>query len=144
MSSLVDTMKNGVPRTVLRSPAHALMSGRYCLLELTGRVSGRRYRVPVAYVEDGGALLVSTDSAWWRNLDGGRPFAVRLRGRRGTATAERLHGAAAEQALAALVTIPGYARAADVERIGGVVAATELARAARERVVLRITLGGAR
>ena len=60
--SLSDTLRNGVPRLLLRSPAHGLLSARYCLLEFRGRTSGAAYLVPVAYVVREGTLLMSTDS----------------------------------------------------------------------------------
>jgi deazaflavin-dependent oxidoreductase (nitroreductase family) len=72
-------------RVVLASPWHRLHSGDTLVLEVTGRESGRRYRLPVSYVEDEGALLVFVDEAeskrWWRNLRGGAPVRVRLQGR---------------------------------------------------------------
>jgi len=43
--SLSDTLRNGVPRLLLRSPAHGLLSARYCLLEFRGRTSGAAYLV---------------------------------------------------------------------------------------------------
>jgi hypothetical protein len=139
--SLSDTLRNGVPRLLLRSPAHGLLSARYCLLEFRGRTSGAAYLVPVAYVVREGTLLMSTDSRWWRNLVGGRAFSVRLRGRRVPAVAERVHGQPAEAALTALVGIRGYARAAGIERIDGVVSEAALRQAATDRTVLAVTLG---
>lgn len=140
MPTLTDTLKNGVPRAILRSPAHRLMSARYATLEFNGRTSGQPYAVPVAYVESGDTLLVSTDSRWWRNLVDGRHFAVRLRGDLRPATARRLEGAPAHAALEALVRIPGYARAAGLERVDGAVTQDALLRATRERCVLAISL----
>jgi deazaflavin-dependent oxidoreductase (nitroreductase family) len=70
---------------VLASPWHRRYSRTTLVLEVIGRRSGRRYRLPVSYVEDGGALLVFVDEAdakvWWRNLRGGAPVRVLLRGR---------------------------------------------------------------
>lgn len=72
-------------RAVLASPWHRRHSRNTLVLEVTGRRSGRRYRLPVSYVEDAGALLVFVDRAggklWWRNLRGGAPVRVLLRGR---------------------------------------------------------------
>jgi len=42
---------NRIPATVLRSPLHPMMSGKYLLLSFTGRKSGRRYTTPVAYLK---------------------------------------------------------------------------------------------
>ena len=66
-------------------PGIAVTASNTLVLEVTGRRSGRRYRLPVSYVEDAGALLVFVDQAggklWWRNLRGGAPVRVLLRGR---------------------------------------------------------------
>ena len=50
-------------RAVLASPWHRRHSHNTLVLEVTGRRSGRRYRLPVSYVEDAGALLVFVDEA---------------------------------------------------------------------------------
>ena len=39
--STVARLLNAVPMLVLHSPAHRLLSGRYAVLEFTGRRSGR-------------------------------------------------------------------------------------------------------
>lgn len=71
-------------RAILRSPWHRRHSHDTLALEVTGRRSGRRYRIAVSYVEDAGDLLVFVDEAaaklWWRNLRGGAPVRVLLRG----------------------------------------------------------------
>ncbi len=71
MASTAARFANTVPMLILRSPVHRLMSGRYAIIEFTGRKSGRRYATPIAYVRDGDRVLLSTDSPWWRNLKGG-------------------------------------------------------------------------
>jgi hypothetical protein len=51
-----------------------------------------RYTLPVGYLPDGNALLVvsqhSEQKRWWRNLRGGAPVVLHLRGRRVAAHAE--------------------------------------------------------
>jgi deazaflavin-dependent oxidoreductase (nitroreductase family) len=79
---------NNIPRAVLRSPLHGLMDGRFILLGFSGRKSGRAYRVPVAYVEHEGALLVGAGAPWVKNLADGRPITVWYRGRKREATPE--------------------------------------------------------
>jgi hypothetical protein len=77
-----------VLRTVLRSPAHRLVSHRLMLLSVTGRRSGTVYTFPVGYRRDGDRLTVISARNWWRNLrDGPVPVTVWLRGRRRDATA---------------------------------------------------------
>ena len=65
---------NPVVRTLLRSPAHRLLSGSLLLLDDTGRRSGRRYVLPVAYAAAGDDLVVvvgqPASKTWWRNFDG--------------------------------------------------------------------------
>lgn len=65
---------------LLRSPFHFLLSRTTLVLTVTGRHTGRRYTFPVRYLHDGDRLLVSTDSRWWRNLQGGAPVTLHLRG----------------------------------------------------------------
>lgn len=143
MGSRTSTLTNAVPLLILSGPGHRLMSRRYAVLHFTGRRTGRRYRVPVAYRWSDEAIVISTDSGWWVNLLGGRRFSVRLAGRRHTATARRITGTAAAQALADLVTIPGYSRAAGIRRERGQVTSAELNRAAAARYVLRLTFDDA-
>lgn len=142
MSRLTHILMNAVPRMVLASPAHHLMSGRYATLHFTGRRSGRNYHVPVAYRADTDTdgIVVSTDSAWWRNIGDGEAFTVTLRGRHRGATAQRLDRDASVDALRDLVTIPGYAKAADIPRIDGNVTDEALQQAADDRVVLTLTI----
>jgi deazaflavin-dependent oxidoreductase (nitroreductase family) len=71
---------NPVARFVLGTPLHALMSSRLMLLSFTGRKTGRSYTTPVSYVRDGNSLLVPGGGVWWKNLQGGPPARVRLRG----------------------------------------------------------------
>ena len=68
---------------LLRSPAHGLISRRVAVVEVTGRRSGRRLRVPVDYGRAGGHLEVASRPSrrWWRNLRGGAPVRVLLQGR---------------------------------------------------------------
>lgn len=72
---------NVVPKLVLRSPLHGLIDGDLMLLGFAGRASGRRYLVPVSYVEDEGALLIGTDRPWRKNIRTGDWLRVWLKGR---------------------------------------------------------------
>jgi hypothetical protein len=62
------------------------MSRNLMLLSYTGPKSGKRYTLPVAYVQQGDTVYVATDSRWGRSLRG-VPVELRLRGasRRGSA-----------------------------------------------------------
>ena len=67
---------------LLRSRLHGLLSGGLMLVTVTGRRSGRRYTTPVNYVRRDDVLTVFSRSerTWWRNLRGGAPVTVRLKG----------------------------------------------------------------
>lgn len=114
------------------------MSGRYAVIEFTGRRSGHTYRTPVAYVRDGSRVLLSTDSPWWRNLADRPGVRLRLRGREIAGYARVVSDeAAATEVLRQLVErVPGYARPAGLRVTGGRVPAEELTRA--------VTSGGRR
>ena len=68
-------------RRVLALPFPTPLSKRLMLVYLTGRRSGRSYRQPVSYVQDGGSLLTPGGGNWKLNLEPGRPERLRLDGR---------------------------------------------------------------
>jgi deazaflavin-dependent oxidoreductase (nitroreductase family) len=76
---------NALVRRILCSRWHAALSGALLLLTYTGRRTGRLRSIPVQYATDGEALVVLAGrparKRWWRNLSGGAPVTVRLRGR---------------------------------------------------------------
>ncbi|GIH14210.1 nitroreductase/quinone reductase family protein [Rugosimonospora africana] len=79
---------NSVVRVLLRSPLHRVLSRRLLIVTVTGRRTGRIYRLPVGYVEHDGTLLIGAGGAWRRNVRPGEPVSVRLRGRNRLADAE--------------------------------------------------------
>ena len=81
---------NKVPATILRSPLHGLMSNRFLLLSFAGRKSGRQYTTPVAYLSEGDAFLMTTDSPWWKNLRGGVPVTMWVEGHEYQGTADAI------------------------------------------------------
>jgi len=85
---------NPVVSAILRSPIHGMLSRRVMLLTVRGRRTGTWYTVPVGYVRQDGALDVLVGNrqakAWWRNLEGGAPVELVLRGRAVPARAEAL------------------------------------------------------
>jgi hypothetical protein len=78
------SLANLVPAAILCSPLHSLLSGKRLVLSFTGRRSGTCYSTPVNYLQRGRELLITTDSRWWHNLDGGAVTATRQRRRRGS------------------------------------------------------------
>ena len=80
---------NAVARWLLRSPLHRVLSGKVMLIEVTGRRTGRRYVVPIAYAERDGAVLMGVAKATWlRNLAPHRPVTLTVRGERRVAHPE--------------------------------------------------------
>jgi deazaflavin-dependent oxidoreductase (nitroreductase family) len=145
MPSAVDTAKNLFPRLILRSPLHVLMSGKYLIIEFTGRKSGKRYTTPVAYVREGDRVYVSTDSPWWRNMSGGAPVKLRLKGRtvEGNATAIPDPERSAEIIRMLVDAIPSYAKPAHLTVEDGRVSDAEVAKAVAEgRVAVEVDLKG--
>ncbi len=80
-------LMNPVVRLLLRSPLHGMVSKALMLLTFTGRKSGKRYTIPVAYVRQNDVVTVFTSHAWWKNLRDGAPVQVEIQHVRRTGTA---------------------------------------------------------
>jgi hypothetical protein len=78
---------NPAMMAVLRSPLHRPLSDNLMILIFDGRKSGKRYMIPVGFLEESNKLYVFSHSNWSKNFIGGAPVGVRLRGelRRGSA-----------------------------------------------------------
>jgi deazaflavin-dependent oxidoreductase (nitroreductase family) len=138
------SVRNRVPAAILSSPLHGLLSGKRLVLTFTGRRSGTRYATPVNYLQRGREVLITTDSSWCHNLDGGAPVELRLRGRRLRATAEavRDYDLVAEALTAVVRDHPPYGRWAHI-RVGadGTPDAADVrAEVSRGRVLIRVQL----
>jgi hypothetical protein len=72
---------NPVVRAVLRSPLHAAVDDALLIVHVTGRKSGRRYHIPVGYVDLDGSFVVVTQHTWRVNLRGGADIEVTHGGR---------------------------------------------------------------
>ncbi len=68
-------------KLVLRSPMHGMVSKTVLLITFTGRKSGKTYTTPVDYSQDGDQVYIFTHADWWKNLRGGAPVTLRIRGR---------------------------------------------------------------
>jgi hypothetical protein len=70
---------------ILRSPLHAVFSSRLALITVTGRRSGSEHTLPIMYKREGSTLTIPVmwpeRKLWWRNLRGGAPVRLRLRGK---------------------------------------------------------------
>lgn len=74
--------------TILRSPLHRVLSSQVLLLTFTGRKTGKRYTIPVGYTPEGDTLTLFSSKSWYKNLRGGSPVVVHLKGSRRTGLAE--------------------------------------------------------
>lgn len=74
-------LANPILKRVLRSP-RAKIGEMILLLTFTGRKSGKKFTTPIGYRRVGDKTLVLfTDSPWYKNLLGGAPVTVMLKGR---------------------------------------------------------------
>jgi F420H(2)-dependent quinone reductase len=76
------TALNPVVRVGLRSPLHRWLDDSVLMLHVIGRRTGRRYDIPVGFVDLGDRLVVVTQHRWRGNLRGGGDVEVTRFGRR--------------------------------------------------------------
>jgi hypothetical protein len=137
---------NVLVRLLLRSPLHGLLSGNTLTIGFTGVRSGNRYEVPVSYIQDGALIRCFTAGRWSRNLRGGAPVALRLRGREVTGTADVVADdrAAVAQGLGELLR--RVRRDRRLYKVGldanGALEVGDVQRAAQRNVMILITLSG--
>ncbi len=74
-------MLNVPMRVLLRLPFPTPLSGRLMLVSFTGCKTGKAYRQPVSYVQQGDTLLSPGGGKWKWNLRDGQPVRIWLRGR---------------------------------------------------------------
>jgi len=72
---------NRTMKLLLRSPLHGIISRYITVISFRGCKSGKRYSTPVSYSQQGRQVRIFTHAAWWRNLAGGAPVTLRIRGR---------------------------------------------------------------
>jgi hypothetical protein len=80
-STAIPPFVNKAMKFFLRSPAHGLISRNILVISFTGRRSRKTYSTPVSYSQQGDKVIIFTHAAWWKNLAGGKPVSLRLRGR---------------------------------------------------------------
>ena len=136
---------NSIMAWLLRSPFHGLLDKGLMLVTISGRKSGKKYSTPVNYLQDGNTLWVTSLRArtWWRNLKGGAPLSVYLAGMQRTARGDVIEDqqAVAESLAAYFQKAPQLARYFKVGiDAAGQADRADCARAAQERVVVRIDL----
>jgi deazaflavin-dependent oxidoreductase (nitroreductase family) len=130
---------------ILRSPVHGLLDRNTMLITVTGRRSGKSYTAPVNYLTDGNTLLTVSQRhrTWWRNLCGGAPVEVRVKGQ----TYRALGEACTDDNEVALGLKRYLELAPQIARYIGVglepngqPKCDDLTRAAQERVMVRVHL----
>jgi deazaflavin-dependent oxidoreductase (nitroreductase family) len=98
MTNLFLTIGNSINTAILRSPLHRLMSKSIMLISFQGRTSGKTYTIPVEYHRAGRSITVYSwkSRSWWKNLRGGAPVTVRVRGQDLPGTADIVPASEAE------------------------------------------------
>jgi deazaflavin-dependent oxidoreductase (nitroreductase family) len=147
---LLNRVANPLVRRILRSRFHGVLSGVLLLLTYRGRRGGRQHTLPVQYAHDGDTLYVVPgrpgQKTWWRNLRGGAPVEVRLRGQILSGTAEAIGGRDHPDAVAAGLTqyLRRFPRAAGMLGVRvpneGLPDGADIRQAAQRAVLVRITL----
>jgi deazaflavin-dependent oxidoreductase (nitroreductase family) len=146
----MNKIANPLVRLILRSPLHGLMSAALLLITYRGRKSGKEFTLPVQYAQDGRTLYIipgmPQQKTWWRNLKGGAPVQVSLRGQIMAGEALLLDAQTDAAEIAAglelyLRRFPGLAKAYPVRpAANGSFAADDLHRAVTSLVMIRVTL----
>jgi deazaflavin-dependent oxidoreductase (nitroreductase family) len=75
---------NATVRGMLRTPGIERWLGKgIALLTITGKKTGKLYRIPVSYHREGDAVTILTKKfrRWWRNLEAKPDVEIRLAGR---------------------------------------------------------------
>ena len=135
---------NPFVRAMLRSPFHGIFSRKLMLITVRGRKTGRPRTFPVGYVEEGDVLFVLVGDfetkTWWRNVAGGVPMQLILRGRTVEATGDVLRWESDGEALTGalvpyLKAFPGARRALGITGRRDA-PDSESIRAAAQRVVM--------
>ena len=139
-----------IMKGLLRSPLHGLISKNMMLITYTGRKSGEKFTTPVNYLsmkQDEHQFLATTsmrERVWWRNLRGGAPVTVRLRGKDYPATAEVIEDelGVAKNLGAYLLLCPDLAKYFKVRlEVNGQPKDEDIVDAARTRVFIKTWLG---
>lgn len=111
--SLSLRIANPIMKLLLRSRLHGAASSQILLITVTGRKTGKRYTTPVNYVQNEEQLSVISHKhrTWWRNLRGGAPVLLHLRGEKVEAQATVIEDAeaVAERLIEHLREVPVYA-----------------------------------
>ncbi|HMB22733.1 MAG TPA: nitroreductase/quinone reductase family protein [Anaerolineales bacterium] len=127
----------------LRTPLRIFL-GDTMLITVTGRQTGRKYSTPVGFYRAGDSLwvLTSRDRTWWRNVRGGAQVKLLLKGKDVDAFAElELDEKAVETRLLEYIQrVPLAAKPMGIRVENKVPSAEDIARVARDRLFVKISL----
>jgi hypothetical protein len=128
---------------LLHTPLRFLL-GDTMLITVTGRVTGKPYSTPVGFYEEGGCLWVLSkrERTWWRNLRGGAPVTLYLRGRTRQGFGEAILDESSFTPLieSYLRAVPMAARPLGARMQDGKIHPEDAGRLAAERLFIRIRL----
>jgi deazaflavin-dependent oxidoreductase (nitroreductase family) len=100
----MNKIANPFVRLILRSPLHGLMSAAVLSITYRGKKSGKEYTLPVQYAQEGKVIYIvpgkPEQKTWWRNLRGGAPVKLTLRGKSVSGQALVLQGESDSQRIA--------------------------------------------
>ena len=145
MQTLVMKIGSELMKILLCSPLHALISRNTLLITVTGLKTGRAYVLPVNYVQDGETLYLISKRCrtWWRNLRGGKPVRIWLRGQEveGIGKAEEDYGVVSDGLRRFFQISPEYAKYFNV-RLDAKDRPKErdIAAAALERLIVKVAV----
>jgi hypothetical protein len=135
---------NPIMAALLRSPLHGMLSNNTMLITVKGRLSGREYTTPVSYSRQGEELWVISkrERTWWRNLRGGAPASLLMRGQQVPAYGEAVTD---ESQVASMLGEflghnPNLAKPLGVSMPDGRADPQDLAESAKVRVFVRLRL----
>lgn len=145
MQKMMMKIGNGLMKVILRSPLRSFLGQNTLLIAVTGLKTGHEFSLPVNYVQDGNTLYIISKRCrtWWRNLRGGRPARIWLRGQEveGIGMAEEDYGLVSDGLKRFFQLNPGYAKYFDVRLDEkGRPDERDISNAARERLIVKVAL----
>ena len=80
-ATTVPPFVNNAMKFVLRSPVHGMVSKFTALITFTGCKSGKTHTTTVSYSQFNDQVYIFTHANWWKNLCGGAPVTLYIKGR---------------------------------------------------------------
>jgi hypothetical protein len=132
-------------KILLRSSLHGIISRNTLLISYTGRKSGKSFTIPTNYSQEGNTVRIVSfkDRVWWRNLRGGAPVTLQIKGKSVLGRVEVFmdNASVANGLKAYLQTIPEFAKYFNV-RIDdkGKPNEKDINQAAKYRVIVEVSI----